>query len=122
MIKGCLLKFVIIFTILLAAAVYIVQNKIEKLFITSGDQLAISVVEDGWKNSLEYSKNTPEKESLKSLLGKYINGIKSAKDIKSYKFEDLIKILDVSFKDSLIQRDELAYISKIINDVLKNEK
>jgi len=120
--KGCFLKFIIIFTIVLAAALYIIQNKFDELFLNPGKKLATSIIENGWNNDLDYVSETPEKDSLKSLLNFYISKIKSANDEGLEQTGNIIDMLAVSFKDSLIDKEELSQFTKIIKRTFKNEE
>lgn len=120
--KGCFLKFIIIFTIVLAAALYIVQNKFDELFLKPGKELAIPVIEKYRDNDLNYIHDNPEKDSLISLLNYYISEIKSIKKLDKNSTEGIIDLLGVSGKDSLIDKNELSDLKKLINNTIKNEK
>ncbi|MFC2103156.1 hypothetical protein ACFLSS_01885 [Bacteroidota bacterium] len=119
--KGCFLKFIIIFTIVVAVVLYIIQNKFDDIFLKPGKELAISLVEDNWQNDLKFVDDNQEKDSLKSLLNYYINEIKSAEDIEKSSIEYLMDVLTASIEDSLINKEEITNITKIISDALRNE-
>ena len=53
--KGCILKFIIIFTIILAVSLYIVQNKFEEIFLDPGKKPLFSALEEIWENNLAAS-------------------------------------------------------------------
>jgi len=120
--KGCFLKFIIIFTIVLAAILYLVQNKFDDLFLQKGKELVLSVIEDNWDTELGYIENSPEKDSLKNLLHYYISGVESSKNLTNERTEDVINYLEQTFKDSLIDNEELSHINKLIEYALKNEE
>jgi hypothetical protein len=120
--KGCFLKFIIIFTIVLAAILYLVQNKFGDLFLNKGKQFVLSLIEDNWDTELRYIADSPEKDSLKNLLSFYISGVESAKDLTDERTEDVINYLEQTFKDSLIDSEELSHINKLIENALKNEE
>lgn len=120
--KGCFLKFIIIFTIVLAAILYLVQNKFDDLFLQKGKELVLSVIEDSWDTELGYIENSPEKDSLKNLLHYYISGVESSKNLTNERTEDVINYLEQTFKDSLIDNEELSHINKLIEYALKNEE
>ena len=46
--KSCFPKFIIIFTVVLAAIIYLVQNKFDELFLEKGKEFVLSAIEDGW--------------------------------------------------------------------------
>jgi len=120
--KGCFLKFIIIFTIVLAAILYLVQNKFDDLFLKKGKEIVLSVIEDNWSTELAYITDSPEKDSLKNLLRFYISGIESAKYLTDERTEAVINYLEQTFKDSLIDNEELSHINKLIEYALKNEE
>ncbi len=120
--KGCFLKFIIIFTIVLASILYLVQNKFDELFLEPGKELVLSVIEENWNSELGYVNDSPEKDSLKTLLQFYISGIESTEFLSDERAEAVINYLEQTFKDSLIDYEELSHINKLIKYALKNEE
>jgi hypothetical protein len=120
--KGCFLKFIIIFTIVLASILYLVQNKFDELFLEPGKKLVLSVIEENWNSELGYINDSPEKDSLKTLLQFYISGIESTEFLSDERAEAVINYLEQTFKDSLIDYEELSLINKLIKYALKNEE
>ena len=120
--KGCFLKFIIIFTIVLASILYLVQNKFDELFLEPGKELVLSVIEENWNSELDYVNESPEKDSLKTLLHFYISGIESTEFLSDERAETVINYLEQAFKDSLIDYKELSHINKLIKYALKNEE
>ncbi len=120
--KGCFLKFIIIFTIVLASILYLVQNKFDELFLEPGKELVLAVIEENWNSELGYVNDSPEKDSLKALLQFYISGIQSTEYLSDERAEAVINYLEQTFKDSLIDYEELSHINKLIKYALKNEE
>lgn len=120
--KGCFLKFIIIFTIILAVSLYIVQNKFEEIFLDPGKKLLLRTLENSWENNLNYVKDSAAKESLKSLLENYISEMKSTQNLSSDRTKKIIEYLEIVFIDSLVNKTELASIRKLIEDELLNEE
>ena len=120
--KGCFLKFIIIFTILLAASLYVVQNKFEELIFNPGKELILKTFEDGWEENLNFVKESETKDELKSLLERYITKMKSAQNLSSDKTKEIAKNLESTFKDSIITPAELSNIRKLIEKELLNEE
>ncbi len=120
--KGCFLKFIIIFTITLAAILYLVQNKFDELFLEPSKEIILTAIEDSWNTELEYVKDSIEKDSLKTLLRFYISGIQSTEYLSDEGTEAVINYLEQTFKDSLIEIEELSHINKLIKYALKNEE
>ena len=118
--KGCFLKLVFIITILVASVLYIVQNKFDEIFLNPGKKLITELIEENWETELSYITDTEEKDSLKSLLHFYVEGIKTVNEISEDKHEELFELLENTFTDSLISKEELLKISKIVMS-LRNE-
>jgi hypothetical protein len=116
--KGCFLKFIIIFTIILGISVYLVQNKFEEIFINPGKELLLNALEQGWEENLNYLKESPAKDSLKSLLENYISKMKLTKDISSEQTKEIIDHLETTFKDSLVDTEELTRVRELIEKEL----
>ena len=120
--KGCFLKFIIIFTIAIAAIIYLVQNKFDELFLDQGKEFLLSVMEENWDIELDYVIDSPEKESLKNLMRDYISDIESAEDLSDEGTEAVIDYLEQTLKDSLVDIEELSHINKLIKIASKNEE
>ena len=120
--KGCFLKFIIIFTIVLAAGLYLIQNKFEELFFQPGKELILSAIENKWDVAFMYVKESVKKDSLKTLLNYYVSGVKSSEQLADYNIEKITDFLESTFKDSLITDEELSRISNLIKEALRNEE
>ena len=120
--KGCFLKFIIIFTIAIAAIIYLVQNKFDELFLDQGKEFLLSAMEENWDIELDYVIDSPEKESLKNLLHDYISDIESAENLSDEGAEAVTDYLEQTLKDSLVDIEELSHINKLIKIALKNEE
>ena len=118
--KGCFIKLVFIITILIASVLYIIQNKFDDIFLNPGKKLISELIEDNWETELGYITGSAEKDSLKSLLNFYVEGIKSVNDISENKHEKLFELLEITFKDSLITKRELLELTEIVKS-LRNE-
>ncbi len=120
--KGCFLKFIIIFTIVLAAGLYLIQNKFEELFFQPGKELILSAIENKWDVAFMYVKESVKKDSLKTLLNYYVSGVKSSEQLADYNIEKITDFLESTFKDSMITDEELSRISNLIKEALRNEE
>jgi len=118
--KGCFLKLVIIITILVASVLYIVQNKFDEIFLNPSKKLITELIEDNWETELSYITDTEEKDSLKSLLHFYVEGIKTVSEISEDNHDELLELLESTFTDSLITKEELLKLTKIVKS-LRNE-
>jgi len=118
--KGCFLKLVFIITILVASVLYIIQNKFDEIFLNPGKKLITELIEDNWETELSYITDTEEKDSLKSLLHFYVEGIKTVSEISEHKHDELFELIEKTFTDSLITKEELLKLTKIVKS-LRNE-
>jgi hypothetical protein len=119
--KGCFLKFIIIFTIILGVSIYLVQNKFEEIFLNPGKELLLNTLEEGWENNLNYLKESAAKDSLKSLLENYITKMKSTQSFSSDRTNEIIEHIESTFKDSLVDPEELTSVRELIEKELLNE-
>ncbi len=118
--KGCFIKLVFIITILVASVLYIIQNKFDDIFLNPGKKLITELIEDNWETELSYITGSTEKDSLKSLFHFYVEGIKSVSDISEDKHEELFELLEITFTDSIITKEELLELTKLVKSI-RNE-
>ncbi|MCG6914670.1 hypothetical protein LJE86_12195 [bacterium BMS3Abin03] len=120
--KGCFLKFIIIFTIFVAAILYLVQNKFDEFFVKPGKKILLSVLNEKWDEELSYVKDSIEKDSLKILINEYLTQMKSKEDLTGDKTSDIIGQLGTTVQDSIVDASELLKMRNIIRETLKNDK
>lgn len=112
--KGCFIKSVIIFTILLASVLYIIENKIEDIVFEPGRKIVHSIIGNTWQKNYAYIKNTPEKDSLKSLLINYFDGKNPDEILSDERTRYILKYVEKTLTDSLIEEFELKEIKELI--------
>ena len=120
--RGCFIRSIVILTILIAAALYIIENKFDEFFLEPGKKYLAELVELGMKEDIDKIVDSPEKDSLTVLLKSYISDLQEAKHFNfssddEDSFAGLIK--NVS-EDSVITENELKEISKLMEKI-KNE-
>ena len=120
--KGCFLKFIVIFTILVAVILYIVQNKFDEFFVKPGKKILLSLLNDKWDEELSYVKENEEKDALKKLINDYLMQINSRDDLSDDKTAAIIEQLGITVKDSLVDVTELKKMQEIISNTSKNGK
>jgi len=120
--KGCFLKFIIIFTILVGVILYIVQNKFEEYFVRPGKKIVLSVLVSKWDKQLNYVKPGVEKDSLRILLENYISKTNPEENDFDNKTDKIIKQLAFVFNDSTVNADELTKIKETLSKALNNAK
>ena len=122
--KGCFIKTVIIGTVLIAAVVYIIENKLEDWVISPGKKFVLNKIVQNWDNELKYVYASPQKDSLKNLLNYYVENIESLDDVADEDEKSLSEELNLVLKDSIITKDELTeltlFVKKEINEKPKS--
>ncbi|MDO8550261.1 MAG: hypothetical protein Q7S39_08950 [Ignavibacteria bacterium] len=105
--KGCFLKSIIILTILVAAGLYIVQNHLEEFF----SDLVVS----GADEELSFINESPEKDSLRTLLKDYLQvKFTNTKELSDNDIDWLIDSVKFVVRDSIITREDLNKIKNLI--------
>ena len=79
--KGCFIQSVIIITIFIGAAAYIVQDKLDDWLVKPGKNLILKEVAKKWVNEDNYIEDSTEKDSLRSLMKYYLENIKTMKEV-----------------------------------------
>jgi hypothetical protein len=113
--KGCFLKIIIALTILVAAILYIVENKFDDLILKPGVNVIKNVVNDNLDQELIRVKNTPEKDSLKVIINDFLdNGVKKIHKVSDKMVEEMVDSIKYAVSDSVINKSELKNIKKML--------
>lgn len=112
--KGCFITAVVVFTILLGAALYIFQNHFDTLVLNPGKKLLAGFVKNELEEKLEVVVDSPEKTELKKLIRDFTKNTDALKKLKEKDISKLISTIESAMSDSLIQKSELEEISLII--------
>ena len=94
------------------------QNKFEEIFINPGKELLLNALEQGWEDNLNNLKESATKDSLKSLLESYITKMKATKDLSSDRTKEIIEQVESTFKDGLVDPEELTHVRELIEKEL----
>lgn len=119
--KGCFLQAVIIVTILVAAAIYIIQYKLDDWFIKPTKKILLSEAVKDWDKEVKHIHESAQKDSLKALLIYYIENIKSMEDVVNLEEEKLLKEFNLVIEDSLITNKEISKLTLLLKKE-QNEK
>ncbi len=113
--KGCFVKTIVILTIVVAAVLYIVENKLDDFVIKPGKKFLAPLIEKELNKKTNSLKYSPEKDSTVALIQNYFKNVK-IKDIPSEGKIDSIKdSIEKMFKDSLISKEEFKSLKKLLN-------
>ena len=112
--KGCFLKIIIILTILIAAVLYIFENHFEDFILKPGENIIKDLVFTDINKKMEFVRNTPEKDSLKVLIDKFVSyKLHKEHKLNSEEFKDLIDSVSGALNDSIISLDELDNLKSL---------
>lgn len=112
--KGCFIQSVIIVTILIAAAVYIIKYKLEDWVVKPGKKILITEVGNNWENETAFIKEAPEKDSLRLLLKYYLENIKTMEDVVNLEQDKFLNELKLVIDDSLVTDAELSKLTSLL--------
>ena len=119
--KGCFIQSVIIITIFIGAAAYIVQYKLDDWLVKPGKNLILKEVAKKWVNEDNYIEDSTEKDSLRSLMKYYLENIKTMKEVVNLDEEIILNELDRATEDSFITKKEISKLSSLLKKE-QNEK
>jgi hypothetical protein len=112
---------VIIGTILIAVAVYIIENKFDEWFLEPGKELLLNKIINNWDSDLKYIYDSEQKDSLKKLLTYYVDNIKSLDELTTLDEKIFLTEFDSVIKDSLISNNEISKLTGLVKKEI-NEK
>jgi hypothetical protein len=111
--KGCYIKSVFVLTIVTGVTVYLVQTKWDSI-----KTILAGVPRKGIEKSMVKFKESPEKDSLKTLLDDFFTKrLVNFHQFSNKMFDPLITSLDNFSSDSLIDKNELNQIKKILKKI-----
>ena len=119
--KGCFIKAVIVVTIFVAAAIYIIQYKLDDWFSNPTKKFLLNQAVHDWENEVKHINASVQKDSLRALLIDYIENIKSMEDVVNLEEENFLKEFNLVIEDSLITSKEISKLTLLLKKE-KNEK
>jgi len=119
--KSCFIQAVVVLTILVAAAIYIIQYKLDDWFIKPTKNILLSEAVKDWDKKVKHIHESAQKDSLKALLIYYIDNIKSMEDVVNLEEENFLKEFNLVIEDSLITSKEISKLTLLLKKE-QNEK
>jgi hypothetical protein len=116
--RGCFLKTIAILTIFVAAIAYIIQHKLDEWVIEPGKKLLLPKIEQGFADEFDFVTESVEKDSLLSIINKYVENI-DFKKTDSASSEFWIEIKNI-VSDSVVDKTEIEMLKQFIR--FKDEK
>ncbi len=118
---GCFLKTLIVGTILLATAIYIITNKGKEWFVDPIKENILASAFDSLPNELKGLKDTKEKLMLVERIDSLVTLFKSdtsGVSINFTKVEKFFETLKDYSKDSLLTSKEYAFLKKMTDEMI----
>ena len=119
--KGCFIQAVVIVTVLVAAAIYIIQYKLDDWFIKPTKKFLVSEAIKNWDNEVKHINESVQKDSLRSLMIYYIENVKSVEEVVNLDEEKFLKEFNLVIDDSLITDEEISKLTLLLKKE-QNEK
>jgi hypothetical protein len=119
--KSCFIQAIVIVTILLAAAIYIIKYKLDDWFIKPTEKILVSEIAKNWDDEAQHIKDSVQKDSLKLLMIYYIDNVKSMEEVVSLDSEKFIKEFNLVIKDSIITDEDISKLTLLLKKE-QNEK
>ena len=119
--KSCFIQAVVIITIFIAAAVYIIQYKLDDWFIKPAKKFLISEAVKNWGSETSHISDSVQKDSLRSSMIYYFENIKSMEDVVNLDQEKILEEFELVIEDSLITDEEISKITLLMQKE-QNEK
>lgn len=118
---GCFLKTLIVGTIILAAAIYIITNKGKEWFVDPIKENILSSAFDSLPNELKGLKDTKEKMMLVERIDSLVTLFKSdtsGVSINFTKVEKFFETLKDYSNDSLLTSSEYEFLKKMTDEMI----
>ena len=112
--KSCFIQSIVIITIFVAAAIYIIQYKLDDWLVKPGKKLILSQVSKNWEKETAYIKESLEKDSLKFLMQYYLENIKTMEDVVNLEQDIFLSEFNIAIEDSLITANEISNLTLIM--------
>ncbi len=112
--RGCFIKSVIILTIIVAAILYIIENKFNDFILTPAKHIFIPALSKEIDKDIERIKPSVERDSLKIIIRDYINEINKKTSLSKDSIENVINSIKSTLEDSVVTSQELNNLKKIM--------
>jgi hypothetical protein len=120
--KGCLVKGLVLSTILFAGLFYLITNESEDLIVKPVKEFFIKNSLGNINSKIKQVKSSKEKDSLISVFNSYINSIKEYETIHINDIDQAIHQIDLITKDKKVDSAELKKFISLIQEYPKNER
>lgn len=112
--KGCFVKLIFFITIIAAVLVFLVQKKFNDIVYKPGLKVLNKHIIEEINNHFYYVKESPEKDSVESMMKNYISRVGYSKGIKKTNLKQFMNLLSEIVKDSVISKNDLNNFIRFI--------
>lgn len=112
--KSCFIQAVVVVTIFIAVAVYIIQYKLDDWFIKPTKDFLTSEVIKNWDDEAKHINDSVHKDSLKELIIYYIDNIKSMKEVVNLDEEKFLTEIKIVIQDSVITEEDISKLTLLL--------
>lgn len=119
---GCLIKTLIISTIILAVIFYIFTHKYNEYVATPFKSTILKFALGKVQEKLSSVPNSDEKEEVINSLKAYVAFIDTSNKIDSKNIEEVSDSLESIISDTLITSDESEEFDSFINEMIEHER
>ncbi len=102
--KGCFLKSIIILTILIAVILYLFEHHFNDLVLKPGKGILKEIALKDLNKKFDKVKETPEKDSLKTLINDFVESKINKIGVEKDKAEEKDKSININFDDELDEK------------------
>lgn len=114
--KGCFIKAIFIITILTAAIIYWIDHNGREFLFHEGKNLAKQYIVDDFENQFKFIKDSPQKDSLKSVLNTTLFNLEKFHDLSDDELTIILAKFEASLKDSIISSKELKELNLLVSE------
>ncbi len=115
--KSCFIKFIIIFTILLATVIYLFENKFSDIIIPGTENLVKPILLEELNDKLQALTPSTNKEELKKLLNENADKIINLDALENKQMENILSAIEIVVEDNIIDDTELNYLKNLFEKV-----
>ena len=119
--KGCFIKSVVILTIVIAAAIYVIQNKFDDWFLEPGKKMLVKQIAENWKTEASFIRDSEQKDSVGIMLTYYFKNIKTMEEVVNLENDLFLVEFENAIEDSVVSENELSKLTQILKKE-ENEK
>lgn len=114
--KGCFIKAIFILTILTAVIIYWIDHNGKEFLFQQGKNFAKKYIVDDFENQFKFIKDSPQKDSLKSVLNTTLFNLEKFHDLSDEQLDIIYSKFEASLKDSIISSKELKELNLLVSE------